>query len=386
MAHRLKVMVFVDWFYPGFKAGGPIQSCINLIDAFTLEWDIYVVTGDRDLHDTTAYKGIDSNKWTNYQDKAQVYYAKGQRLTTQKIRDLVRSIQPDVLYVNGMFSWRFSLLPLLTVRNRQIKTIIAPRGMLQQGAMQFKRWKKNIFLFCFRSIGLYRNTYFHATDQQEEKDIQQYIGAHKGTVNVPNFPKMSTYSWKPVPKQPGVLSLVYVSRISPKKNLAFILECLTKIDRSRKVSFTIAGEIDDEPYWLTCKHLIEQVPGNITADFYGPVPNYQLNYFYGNHQVFVLPTLGENYGHAIVEALLFGKPVIISDKTPWNHLQEKKIGLNIVLGDSDGFVKAIEKFADMPQSEYDEWSKAAWRFAAAEQAAANDLKDTYRQLFISIKT
>jgi glycosyltransferase involved in cell wall biosynthesis len=32
---------------------------------------------------------------------------------------------------------------------------------------------------------------------------------------------------------------------------------------------------------------------------------------------FVLPTCGENFGHAIVESMAMGLPVIISDQTPW---------------------------------------------------------------------
>jgi glycosyltransferase involved in cell wall biosynthesis len=34
------------------------------------------------------------------------------------------------------------------------------------------------------------------------------------------------------------------------------------------------------------------------------------------YDYFVLPTLGENFGHAIVESLSLGLPVIISNKTP----------------------------------------------------------------------
>ena len=29
---KLVVLVFIDWFYPAYKAGGPITSCLNLID------------------------------------------------------------------------------------------------------------------------------------------------------------------------------------------------------------------------------------------------------------------------------------------------------------------------------------------------------------------
>jgi glycosyltransferase involved in cell wall biosynthesis len=40
----------------------------------------------------------------------------------------------------------------------------------------------------------------------------------------------------------------------------------------------------------------------------------------------VLPTLHENYGHAIAEALASGCPVLISDHTPWNEAEIKNAG------------------------------------------------------------
>lgn len=373
-------MIFVDWFFPGFKAGGPIQSCINLIEAFKSEWDIYVVTGDRDLQDKEPYPGIATNTWINFQEKARVYYAKDQKLGAGKIKQLVKEVQPDAIYLNGMFSWHFSVLPFI-VMGRRIKTIIAPRGMLQKGALQFKKWKKTIFLAGLRGTGYYRNVFFHATDEQELKDIQQIIPVNAGISLAANFPRMQALNWTSTPKQEGVLRLVFLSRISPKKNLSFVLECLAKIPETNKISLTVAGEVDDEQYWISCKQLINKMPQHITVNYSGPVLNHLLGDFYKDFHVFILPTFGENYGHAIFEALLFGKPVIISNKTPWRHLTNKKIGYDLSLDDPGACITAIEHFSAMPQQLYDEWSKEAMKFASSIQMATDDLKEKYRLLF-----
>ena len=58
-----KVVVFIDWFLPAFKAGGPIQSVANLIDHLGSEICISIVTSDRDLGDAIPLPGIDLNKW-----------------------------------------------------------------------------------------------------------------------------------------------------------------------------------------------------------------------------------------------------------------------------------------------------------------------------------
>ena len=40
----------------------------------------------------------------------------------------------------------------------------------------------------------------------------------------------------------------------------------------------------------------------------------------------VLMTKGENFGHIIYESLAAGRPVIISEKTPWSDIEHLNIG------------------------------------------------------------
>jgi glycosyltransferase involved in cell wall biosynthesis len=67
----------------------------------------------------------------------------------------------------------------------------------------------------------------------------------------------------------------------------------------------------------------------------------------------LLPSEGENYGHAIVESLSLGRPVIISKNTPWKELAEQKAGMDVEVPELKG---AIEKFVQMNQEEYTEWT------------------------------
>jgi glycosyltransferase involved in cell wall biosynthesis len=116
-------------------------------------------------------------------------------------------------------------------------------------------------------------------------------------------------------------------------------------------------------YKNECDALVKNLPKNISVAFHGSIsPDLIPSVLQKAHFLF-LPTRGENFGHAILESLLAGCPVIISDQTPWLDLPEKGIGWDIPLDQPDQFVKAIETAAAMDQEDYDRMSNAAFKFA-----------------------
>jgi glycosyltransferase involved in cell wall biosynthesis len=99
-----------------------------------------------------------------------------------------------------------------------------------------------------------------------------------------------------------------------------------------------------------------------------------------DHDLFFLPTRGENFGHVIPEALSAGTPVLIADTTPWRGLVAAGVGWDLPLADEAGFVAAIEHAAAVPASEYAEWRQRA-RDYAAEGFSASDDVEANRRLF-----
>ena len=96
--------------------------------------------------------------------------------------------------------------------------------------------------------------------------------------------------------------------------------------------------------------------------------------------VLVLPSLGENFGHAIFEAFIAGKPVIISDKTPWQDLQSKDLGWEIPLSNEQGFVNAITEALEMGQHQYNVMSLMCGSFAD-NYRNNNETRKRYLELF-----
>jgi glycosyltransferase involved in cell wall biosynthesis len=382
MSTKKKILLLTDWYEPGYKAGGPVRSCANFASVMRDDYSIYVLTSDRDLGDTVPYVSVEADKWVMRDSDVQVWYSSPGRLTGPVIVRLIREIAPDFVYLNSMYSWRYTILPLLLRRRHRLpgKWLLAPRGMLQQGAMQFKSTRKRLFLGGLKGFGVMRGVVFQATDEQERLDIRGYFPT-ASVVVLPNFSACEPVAWAQLEKLPGMLHCVFISRLAPKKNLLFLLQVLQDWPATSSVRLTLRGEVEDQGYWEKCQAVIRRLPAYVSVRFEGAVPNTEVIQVLQQHHIFVLPTLGENFGHAIFEAMLAGKPVVISDKTPWSRLEAKKAGHDLPL-EPAAFARVLEFYASMDQIVYDEWSRSAWEYARSMQDAGR-LKEDYKKLLFT---
>ncbi|HRP57664.1 glycosyltransferase family 4 protein [Agriterribacter sp.] len=376
-----KIMLFTDWYEPAFKAGGPIRSCVNFAAHMKEDHDIYIFTGDRDLGDEHAYPQVETNRWIK-RNGVQVCYASPGALNWENILVQVQDIKPDYIYLNNMYSRYFTIYPLLMKRLGFIKAkvVLAPRGMLQQGAIQFKSGKKKTFLAALNFLGVSKYIHAHATDEQEKKDIYTYLPSVNNVTVIPNFSPAAQPELTYLKKNKGEIRAVFISRVAPKKNILFFLSLLFQLPAATQLDFTIRGAVEDEQYWQQCIDAAKALPENISVQYEGPVNNNEVTTVIQQHHLFVLPTLGENFGHAIFEALSAGRPVLISDQTPWRNLQEQHAGWDLPLTDEKAFVQVLQEVADMDDEAYQQWSAGAWQYAKNFTESAN-LKEKYKELF-----
>jgi glycosyltransferase involved in cell wall biosynthesis len=100
----------------------------------------------------------------------------------------------------------------------------------------------------------------------------------------------------------------------------------------------------------------------------GDVSPERVNAVFAAYDLFILPTLGENFGHVILEALTAGTPVLTSDQTQWKA--DNLGGLNILtLKDSSLWSAQITNWAKMGDE------SLLLRREAAKKIALKILKD-----------
>jgi glycosyltransferase involved in cell wall biosynthesis len=340
------VLVFTRYYLPGYKAGGPPRSISNMVEALGNELDFRIVTSDRDASDVEAYPEVTEGTWTAV-GKAQVLYLAPARKRFLRIATILLTVPHDILYLNSFFDPVFTQTLLLARRlglGSDARCIIAPRGELAEGALALKSAKKKAFLFVARATGLYRNLEWHASSRHEAADIRRALGKVVRHIKVASdVPDMTTRSLRSfVPRTPGEpLRIVFLSRISPMKNLDFALEVLWRV--RVPVRFDIYGMVDDDAYWRRCQEIMATLPSNVEAVWHGCIPHSEVAETLARYDLFLLPTRGESYGHAIFEALSVGTPVLIADTTPWRGLEEKRIGWDLPLSNPGDFADRIEK-------------------------------------------
>lgn len=357
----MRILTFTGHYLPSFKGGGPIKTIKNLVDSTRSEEIAYrVITGDRDLGDAEPFTNVEIGAW-NRVGNADVYYAAAGSVGKKQIKEIIRKKDYDFIYVNSFFSFRFSIYPQLLARDTKQIVIVGPRGEFSEGALKLKPFKKRLFIELYKLFGLHRRVIFQASSEYEAQDTRRVLG---NNIDIKIAEDIGAQEFATAIPQGNseTTRIIFVSRISPKKNLLQAIQILQQV--KIPVVYDIYGPIEDKDYWVKCEAAIKQLPDHIEVRHKGSLKSDQVVDTMATYDMFFMPTLGENYGHVIAEAFCAGLPVLIADTTPWRQLEEKGIGWDIPLGEPERFARAIDEFATLTDEEYQsnrqkvlEWAK-----------------------------
>jgi len=380
MAKRIRALTLCDYYLPGYKAGGAVRTVVNMVEEVSDTIDFSIITRDRDFGNDTAYENVCVDQWNAMGSMRVFYLSKGWR-SLFRLRYVISHAPCDVIYINSLFSPRFAILPLLMRRLGFVPRhpfILAPRGELSLGALAIKSPYKRFYLRTARMIGLLRGGLWQASTPFEEEDIRRW------------FPNAQVQVAQDIPgktpvllnardtKLPGELNMVFLSRISRKKNLDGALRMLAGV--RGHIRFDIYGPKEDPVYWKDCEELIEHLPDHIKVRYRGTVTHEEVNKVFSRAHLFLFPTHGENYGHVIHESLLAGCPVLISDQTPWRNLRQLGIGWDLSLVHPKAFGDALQHCVDLDEEAFLELSRAARKYGLTS-GVNDDVKKQNTLLF-----
>ena len=377
-----KVLILNPRFLPGFRSGGPQQTVKNICDAFNEKAEIYLITKNCDFGSSEPYD-LPTDVWLDLYG-IKIKYLPESEYGFKKFKEAYQEF--DYIYSCGLFcenSYHMMFIHRFFGKAGK-KLYVAPMGVFSENAISSKGAKKQFFLKMCSALGLFKHIIWSFTSSMEleeaQKALRQRINDYIIAEDLPRKIDFNTQADKVSKKQNGKLRVIFLSRISPKKNLEKCFEIL-KHTFDGDIIFDIYGTKESEEYWNKCWALRDRLPNNVVTNYCGEVTPDQVIDTFGEYDIFLFPTKGENFGHVIYEALAGGCVPIISDTTPWCDFENKKCGYICSLDDTGAFQKALSEVIALSDEEFQQMKNNALYYA--ENKYNTSIKDSgYNKVFL----
>ena len=159
------------------------------------------------------------------------------------------------------------------------------------------------------------------------------------TMNIPIkviYNGIDTKEFKPKFSKNKKLKILCVSRLIQRKGIEYLINAVKNLD----VELTIIGKGTQESYLKSI--------ASKNIEFLGYIPHENIEKYYQDADIFVLPSLNEGMSNTVLEAMASGLPIITTDTGGTKELI-KGNGVVVLMRDSDAIKKAILKYIKTPE-------------------------------------
>ncbi|MBL7040618.1 MAG: glycosyltransferase [Pirellulaceae bacterium] len=218
-------------------------------------------------------------------------------------------------------------------QNRQIPHVITVHGTLTSKAFRRRQWKKRLVAWWFQNEALQRAACIHATSEEEYGDIRAFgVKAPVAVIPMPASPPVSLTSSEreallstlriPAQKQ----CLLYLGRLHPVKGLERLIRAWSRLSNEHNQWHLVLAGPDEQQYRNRLERLVSQSQCAATVSFTGPLDEREKSAVFQASNLFVMPSDFENFGVAIVEAMMASLPIVTTTGTPWSALPSARAG------------------------------------------------------------
>ncbi len=276
-------------------------------------------------------------------------FAKSPKSFSNELRKYVDSNDFDLLHGHGIWQMPVHYMAQIAKRNK-IPYLITPRGMLEPWALNEGKWKKKLALALYQRNDLAKADCIHATALMETENIRK-LGFKNPVAVIPNGIDISEFPLLVERKQKDKKTLLFLSRIHPKKGIELLIEAWGKLppNTRRGWQVEIAGNGEDS-YIASLQQQIEFKKLTDECKIIGPQFGADKLAAYHRADLFVLPTYSENFGIVVAEALACGVPVITTKGAPWQELHTHKAGWWIEIG-ATPLAETLSQALQLPEEE-----------------------------------
>ena len=293
-----------------------------------------------------------------------------------KLLEVISGKDPLVIHDNGIWLPYSGVLHNLA-QKLDIPVITSIHGMLEPWPMRYGRIRKQLAWRIYQKGRLERNILLHATSSVEAENLRD-LGLQLPIVVITDGTYIPEKAVLQKPDRPGKKTLLFLSRIHPKKGLLNLVKAMDYL-RPSDWAVVIAG-YDENSYQAIVEKAVLDSGLRDYFTFIGPVDDEQKWGLYNSADLFILPTHSENFGIVIPEALATETPVITTRGTPWKELIDYNCGW-WVEPTVEGLIIALENAFALDDQQLKQMGKNG-RMLIEEKYSwpviARDLSDVYQ--------
>jgi glycosyltransferase involved in cell wall biosynthesis len=378
----MKLLSVVASYWPAYQFGGPIFSLHNLNKKLvTKGMDVTVYTTNVGLNDrvpTNKEITLDGVKVTyfSYTKFFDFLGTTGWTFSlpmTKALRNTVMNF--DIIYIVAIWNYPIAVAAHFC-RKYKKPYVISPRGMLYPYTLHKKLWKKYPYYYFVAKRDIKKASAIHYTTKDEANKCHPYLGLHNPALVIPNGLDLSNYSPSQIRANfkdrhtylKDKYVILFLGRINGKKGLCILIEAYNMLLIERDdIHLLIAGN-DEGGYKNNIKKLIningmeyvdiEEQNKNSPFDkrkyqqtghkepnvtFTGFLNEKEKLEAFASSDIFVLPSYSENFGNAVIEAMICGIPTVISNNVGIHEEVEQNRSGIVVVSNAKSVYRGIKE-------------------------------------------
>ncbi|MEO8202478.1 MAG: glycosyltransferase [Betaproteobacteria bacterium] len=350
----MRILQVVPTYFPATRYGGPIVAVHGLCSALAARGhDVQVLTTNVDgkgesgvpLGVPVLRDGV-SVRYFPVPFARRTYWSPGMAAAARAMIG-----QTDIVHLHSIFLWP-TWMAARTARHAGVPYVCSPRGMLEKSLIRRKsRWAKALWIALVERRNLESAAAVHATSEREAAELVRFgfdlpriaVIPNGVDLRVPESSGSAAPDWLAcIP--PGAPLVTFLGRINWKKGLDRLVPAMAALPSAYLV---VAGP-DDEGERKALEALAARIGVRSRVIFPGPVHGWDKQALLRRSVALVLPSLSENFGNVVLEAMAASIPVVIAPQVGLAKLV-RDAGAGIVVdGSVDSIAAALQSILGSP--------------------------------------
>jgi glycosyltransferase involved in cell wall biosynthesis len=295
-------------------------------------------------------------------------------------------LSPSVVHIHGVFSHLTSAAAYWARRYR-IPYIIRPAGSLDEGCFQaHSHHLKKAFARLFLKKDLSSASCIQVTAETEAAQLRKWVPSEKirlvpHGVDIPPLQLIGTTNCL-VSRFPEIRNrtvVLFMGRVNSVKRLNLLIDAIALLRRDYPdLLLLVCGH--DAGHMSAIRKQIELLRLADAVILTGFLSGELKWAAFAEADVFVLPSMHENFGVAVVEAMAFGVPVVVTPQVA-SHVYVDDSGAGItVQGNAESIADGIERVLSCDSGDLGQLGRSYAHTHLSWTTIVRELESIYRSL------